>query len=82
MLSTHFGCLEQIGSITSETKSAVVAGFSDTATGAGGAGICTDIIGGPPVGVPDCAAALVAPIAKARLLNSISFIQVILVPLY
>jgi len=55
MPMAQVGCALQIGSTTSETNSAVVAGFNDTATGAGGAGICTEIIGGLAAGVPDCA---------------------------
>src|SRR5262249_40428778 len=71
MVLRHLGCDVQIGSTTSNTSTAVLAGFSVTATGSGIAGICSVIIGlGPPV--PDgaatalCALADPAYVANAR----------------
>jgi hypothetical protein len=50
MVLRHLGCDVQIGSTTSNTSTAVLAGFNVTATGSGIGGICSVIIGlGPPV---------------------------------
>src|SRR6202140_5009568 len=68
----HFGWFLHVGSIMSDTNTAVVAGLSTTGTGFGRTGICK-VINGPPAaalpdapGAADCATAAPPLVASMR----------------